>query len=937
MAGLISVLLSFLLYIVLTDYALSSSLRASADNRLQYVKDSGICETVAGVGQYSGYIDVGDENYFWFWFFESRSRPNTDPLNGGPGCSSMIGLWGKGSPVRFKLVRLESHSSKDPETGPCTVDTDGESTSLNPYSWNNYSNILYLDQPFGAGFSTGKTLTNTSAAATYVWQAFQVLFSSNEFSQYRDRHFVLATESYGARFGPVFINYFDSQNKLIDDGELDGVKVIVSSLMISNGKHDPLINFQSLITFAKNAPSYGALVNQSVITAVTTFFEDTCSESLWDCYSADISNNSAQDACNAAMISCTTDVMEPLVGDRDPDYLLAFPDSTDDEEDEDATPSTSYAAYLRQQQIQDAIGATLINARPSFDQCDATTHALFSRSGETARSFLPELAELADSGFHILIWGGDADMKANWLGLLQSMIEMNWYGNQTLNNTELRNMTIDGEDVASYAVVDSFTFARVFGAGHTLPAYKPQVAQVVFRQFVSNETIHSVISSSPDAGPSSSPNSVKSEHFNDRSYLNYNNLPNLAGFKPRMKLYGRRDPHDDVVAYTNMKRLLYTMRFPLTHFRANLGLRGIRGKLAQSCSYYPFTSLREDFFSRNSKPWQEMQCRGIRTKPEAPRITLPSDGPTPDEELVLQRMLEQREMNILRVAKEKNWFSPSNYENTPEGWSYEWADWVAGWELVPIVSRSHADLILEHYFGMAGRFTPIIFRMDPFAPDFIFRYEGMNAQDEDRKGSSWIDQGSSGAYYHYRMGDDGLSRFPNDFDNCSSREFLSACIGSGLENIEKGLSVVPELPGSDASSNAFAEDCDLELIHFEQRLAGLESEGKAKPEAIVALGADGAADEPLYPITSEKVQALRERYQSYKAYGVHSVYSFLSDDTTTRSHARRKETNYLDEVDDLQSRIQDLKQELHEIEDDEGEFEVVKPQKQGRRRKTRPN
>jgi carboxypeptidase C (cathepsin A) len=65
---------------------------------------------------------------------QASSAPFVVWLNGGPGCSSLIGLF--------------------QEHGPCHVGPDN-TTYLNPYSWNNYSNIVYIDQPIGTGFSYG--------------------------------------------------------------------------------------------------------------------------------------------------------------------------------------------------------------------------------------------------------------------------------------------------------------------------------------------------------------------------------------------------------------------------------------------------------------------------------------------------------------------------------------------------------------------------------------------------------------------------------------------------------------------------------------------------------------------------------------------------------------------------------------------------------------
>ena len=39
------------------------------------------------------------------------------------------------------------------EHGPCNINIDSNSSTLNPYSWNNEVNMLYIDQPNQVGFS----------------------------------------------------------------------------------------------------------------------------------------------------------------------------------------------------------------------------------------------------------------------------------------------------------------------------------------------------------------------------------------------------------------------------------------------------------------------------------------------------------------------------------------------------------------------------------------------------------------------------------------------------------------------------------------------------------------------------------------------------------------------------------------------------------------
>jgi cathepsin A (carboxypeptidase C) len=100
---------------------------------------------------YSGYLSTkSDSRKLHYLFVESINGPkNKDPvtlwLNGGPGCSSLLGSY------FLKLGFIQ-------EIGPYyLIDgrnyTDGDNLTWNEYSWHNLSNLLFLESPAGVGFS----------------------------------------------------------------------------------------------------------------------------------------------------------------------------------------------------------------------------------------------------------------------------------------------------------------------------------------------------------------------------------------------------------------------------------------------------------------------------------------------------------------------------------------------------------------------------------------------------------------------------------------------------------------------------------------------------------------------------------------------------------------------------------------------------------------
>ncbi|KAE9378789.1 carboxypeptidase-like protein S1 [Stipitochalara longipes BDJ] len=440
-------------------------------SKLDFVTNSGICETTPGVNQYSGYFSVGTNISYFFWFFEARHSPEYAPLaawfSGGPGCSSMLGLF--------------------QENGPCQFYGDSSIPSLNPYSWNEYANMLYIDQPAGTGFSydgvTNATVevNSTAAAAPFVWKFVQAFF--NQFPQYENRGFGIFTESYGGHYGPEFAHYFEQQNKAIGKGTINGEKVDLVALGINNGWYDAVIQERQEIEFYyKN--SYYPLINESTYQSLIQGYNEHCLPALKRCTSA--YGSDLDIACMEADVQCALAVDDPAGNAIDPsidsyDIRQSGPDWSK------FTPLGTYQTWLTNPAIMKAIGA-----RGNYTECSAINIPdQFDSTGDPARSLLPELSEVVKCGVNVIMWAGDADMVCDWMGNEACANAVDYDDTHVFQQNEVKNYTVDGVVVGAYKAKGNLNWLRVFDSGHYVAYFQPKLALQVFEQVMKGEQIHS--------------------------------------------------------------------------------------------------------------------------------------------------------------------------------------------------------------------------------------------------------------------------------------------------------------------------------------------------------------------------------------------------------------------------------------------------------------
>ena len=170
---------------------------------------------------YAGLMPISDEpdvSELYFWFWPSHNPEATDEiliwLNGGPGCSSLEGFLQENGPFLWQYGTYRPVQ--------------------NPYTWINLTNVVWIEQPAGTGFSPQKktppATNEVEVAAQFLgfWKNFVDTF------ELHNRKIYIAGESYAGYYVPYIADAMHNET----DKEYYGIESILF--------YDPVVSYESI-------------------------------------------------------------------------------------------------------------------------------------------------------------------------------------------------------------------------------------------------------------------------------------------------------------------------------------------------------------------------------------------------------------------------------------------------------------------------------------------------------------------------------------------------------------------------------------------------------------------------------------------------------------------------------------------------------------------
>lgn len=387
------------------------------------------------------------QSHLWFWFIRPNHIPNRQKLviwfNGGPGCSSLEG----------GLM----------EIGPLRISQNSSTLTNSQWSWSQYANLLFIDQPAGTGYSfpgSGGIVRELDQAANQVVSFLERFFKL--FPELSNLDTYLAGESYAGQFIPYIAQAIKSTTSVSSN---------LKGLIMGNAWINPQAQYPSYIEFAYER---GMIVKGSK--------EAKSAEAAWQrCQSVLASHD------QVLIVECE-DMLKPIVDGASKQvngvvmkpvpYNITESRAAGDKDWPDMVkPLTK---YLNRPETIEAFHAT--HKPGQWKQCnDTIAREMWSPNSKPSYKLLPNLLK----EMKVLLYAGDQDFMCNTMGINRSIEALTWDGQTGWSQeSDTKDYFVNGRKIGTWREDRGLSLVVFDKASHLVPMDEPIGTQDMLLRFL---------------------------------------------------------------------------------------------------------------------------------------------------------------------------------------------------------------------------------------------------------------------------------------------------------------------------------------------------------------------------------------------------------------------------------------------------------------------
>uniref|UniRef100_A0A182T2C4 Carboxypeptidase n=1 Tax=Anopheles maculatus TaxID=74869 RepID=A0A182T2C4_9DIPT len=409
-----------------------------------------------GFESYSGFLTV-DKRYnsnLYFWYFPAKENRTTAPLvlwlQGGPGASSLFGLFVENGPFRV-TVKLVAEARE--------------------HSWYENHHLLYIDNPVGTGFSF--TDSDAGYARDQVQIGEQLYSAVSQFLQLfphlQSLPFYITGESYAGKYVPALGYTIHQKNA---NATQPSQRIYLAGMAIGNGYSDPV-----------NQLNYGAYLYQLGLidsNALARFEQD----------------EQATAACIAKEdYGCAFKIMDDLL-DGDANVGNSF--------FRNITGFDTYYNYLNTgenplEEINVAAFLALDETRRALHVGDQPFHNPIEDrrveqylADDVFKSIAPWIEELLQN-YRIMFYNGQLDIICAYPMMVNYLQKLRFNGADYYRTVPRGTLEFDGEIAAYFKLAFGLVEVLVRDAGHMVPRDQPKWAHRLITAFTHPRTVEGFV------------------------------------------------------------------------------------------------------------------------------------------------------------------------------------------------------------------------------------------------------------------------------------------------------------------------------------------------------------------------------------------------------------------------------------------------------------